>query len=321
MPAPPAENASARHALLHDLIDYAGLFPPAGLPLEKAFPLFEQHRARPEAWMLARFVIPAARLSDLAALGSTQPAIPHRLAVLGTGGVTGAAFLRATADDLEAARRFEDKYADLATLDAFEVPLPTSVQTKGGAADLLAVLADAFRQARYEKASIFLEIPFSPDGLAVRPHALAAMRAHNDAGGGPRMGLKLRTGGVTADLFPSPDALAEALVEARRAGVPFKATAGLHHPVRQYRDEVEAPMHGFLNVFGGAVLLHTHDLDAETLTRLLEDEDASAFTLTDEAFAYRDLRATAAQVQAARDAFATSFGSCSFDEPVEELGL
>ncbi len=67
--------------------------------------------------------------------------------------------------------------------------------------------------------------------------------------------LKLRTGGLTADAFPTPGALAAGIAAAHAARVPFKATAGLHHPVRMYRDEVGGVMHGFLNVFGGACLL------------------------------------------------------------------
>ena len=78
-------------------------------------------------------------------------------------------------------------------------------------------------------------------------------------------------------------------------------------------------MHGFVNVFGGAVLLYTHHLDAPALTRLLEDEDAAAFHLGPATFGWRDLTASTAEIAAARDAFATSFGSCSFSEPVEDL--
>ncbi len=309
---------TALRALLSGIVDYAGLFPPAALTLDKAFTRFVSHRGESPAWMLARFVVPAARLGELAAFAHQTPARPHPLSLLGTGGATGAAFLRATAADLEAMQTLSAAHPGFAALDAFEVRLPASVETEDDAAELAARTADLFRQAGYGGVPVFLELPFSPEGIASRPHVLAALATHN-AGGRPRVGAKYRTGGVTADLFPTPETLAHALVDAHRAGVPFKATAGLHHPVRHYRDEVETHMHGFLNVFGGAVLLHVHDLDAEALTRLLREEDEAAFQISDKAFSYRDLSATTAQIEQARSSFAQSFGSCSFAEPVEDL--
>jgi hypothetical protein len=57
---------SARRALLEKLFDHAPLFPPASLPLPEA--LAEDRRAweSEHAWMLGRFVCPAAQLAELA---------------------------------------------------------------------------------------------------------------------------------------------------------------------------------------------------------------------------------------------------------------
>src|SRR5262245_38924762 len=59
----------ALRALLGGIIDYAGLFPPAQLPLEEAIRNYARYRTEPESWMLGRFVIPATRLKELAELG------------------------------------------------------------------------------------------------------------------------------------------------------------------------------------------------------------------------------------------------------------
>jgi len=70
----------ARHALLTRFFDHAPTFPPASLPFAEA--LAEDRRARESehAWMLGRFVLPAARLSDL-------PQDEHRaFAVVESGG-------------------------------------------------------------------------------------------------------------------------------------------------------------------------------------------------------------------------------------------
>jgi hypothetical protein len=91
----------------------------------------------------------------------------------------------------------------------------------------------------------------------------------------------------------------------RRHGVPFKATAGLHHAVRR-RDE-----HGYLNVLAAVVF---GDEEAA-----LAEEDASAFSLDRASFRWRDREAGPAELAAARGERLRAIGSCSFFEPVEEL--
>ena len=105
---------------------------------------------------------------------------------------------------------------------------------------------------------------------------------------------KIRCGG---ERVPTVDELAEFVRGCRQRGLPFKATAGLHHAVR--RDGA----HGFLNVLAAAVF----DEDA------LAEEDAEAFRITETAFLWRDRSAPPS-----RGLF-VSFGSCSFFEPVDEL--
>lgn len=134
----------------------------------------------------------------------------------------------------------------------------------------------------------------------------------------PTFGYKMRTGGVTADAFPTSAQIAAALVVPATHQVPIKFTAGLHHPLRQYRDEVQTKMHGFLNVLGAGVLAAEHKWDAAQTTAMLEDEDAGSFKFDDESFAWRDWKI---DVQRLRDRrrFVTSFGSCSFEEPRDDL--
>jgi hypothetical protein len=106
----------------------------------------------------------------------------------------------------------------------------------------------------------------------------------------------------------------------------FKATAGLHHPLRAMqrltykRDSPQAVMHGFLNVFCAAVLLwHEPDLRQEAAW-MLDERDADAITM-DEAMTWHNsgVTLTAEQIRVAREQFCISFGSCSFAEPIEDL--
>jgi hypothetical protein len=100
--------------------------------------------------------------------------------------------------------------------------------------------------------------------------------------------------------------------------VPIKFTAGLHHPVRQFRDEVKTEMHGFLNVLGAGVLSAEHHWDEAQTVDMLEDQTAKSFEFHDTVFAWRNWEITLDRIKARRK-FITSFGSCSFDDPREDL--
>ena len=104
---------------------------------------------------------------------------------------------------------------------------------------------------------------------------------------------KLRCGGARV---PSEEEVAAFIVAARDAGVEWKATAGLHHPVRSERE------HGFLNVLE-AVARAEAGADEATVRAVLAERDPAA------------LRGAA---ERPRGRF-VSIGSCSFIEPVEDL--
>ena len=116
---------------------------------------------------------------------------------------------------------------------------------------------------------------------------------------------------------PPAEDLAEFLCEAAARRLPFKATAGLHHPFRS------SDMHGFLNVFAGATFAWL-GMGQTLLTKLLNDTNPGAFEFQNAGLRWRDRRATTAEVAQARREFAHSFGSCSFEEPgidLRALGL
>lgn len=122
--------------------------------------------------------------------------------------------------------------------------------------------------------------------------------APEEARGGAR--VKVRCG-------PSPPSVAElaSVVRSCRAhGVPFKATAGLHHAVRQ------DGQHGFVNLLAAAVFGDEEGALAE--------DDAGAFRIDGELFRWRDRAASVGEVERGRGLF-VAFGSCSFSEPVDDL--
>jgi hypothetical protein len=129
-------------------------------------------------------------------------------------------------------------------------------------------------------------------------------------------GAKIRCGGVTADAFPPVEAVAAFVLACRDAGVRFKATAGLHHPIRHIDAATGFHMHGFLNLLAAAVFAHMGEDD---LVPLLAEEDPAAFAVDAGGLEVHGRRADAEAIEAARAELFVAYGSCSFSEPVEDL--
>jgi hypothetical protein len=303
-------------ALLDGIIDYAGLFPPARLPLEQAVRNYLRYRRDPESWMLARFVCPATRLAELSALLNEigQGEAPVPLAVLGRGGDTPRELGEGLVEDLKAILALRQRFSGRATVEAFELRgleklgLPARPEAISG-------LDDSLSQA-VGPLTTFWEIPFTAEHWATRQAVLLGMGRRLPER--DRVGLKFRCGGVHPESFPTPGDVASVITACRDAGVPLKFTAGLHQPIRHFDHTLRVRMHGFVNVFGAAVLAHARGVTEEQLRPILEDEDAGDFVFDEAGFRWKDYRAGTEEIVAARRRV-VSFGSCSFDEPRDDL--
>lgn len=284
---------NALRPLLSGLVDYAGLFPPAALDMATAARNYADYRAGPDAWMLGRFVVPAARLDELAAELASIDAGDDEWPVAALLG----ADVRA---DLARVDAFNEAHAGRARVDTLE----GKFGTRAAIAEAASLAADRF--------ALFAEIPVDPD-----PAELVAAIA---AAG---VNAKMRTGGVTADAFPAPEHIVRFMRRCAQSHVLFKATAGLHHPLRAEHWLTYAPdaprgeMYGYLNVFLTAAFLDQLT-DAEAVA-LLEERSPGALAVGRDAVRWRNHELRADQLSAARDIVASSFGSCSFSEPVDEL--
>lgn len=298
-----AVSASLR-ALLDQAIDYAGMFPPCSLPLEPALQNHATDVRSPEAWMLNGFVLPVEQFDTARQLLSDfDPLHPLHVAALGPKTANTHAFLDALQHADSAIRSFSKNEANLVSVSHLEMFLPQNVDSaclKEGRA----IVGDlpVFWEASPERAE----------------QTIALIAGHNSDEDVASFGYKLRTGGVTADAFPTSAQIAHALVTRIRDQLPIKFTAGLHHPIRQFRDEVKTKMHGFLNVLGAAVLATEHQWDAAQAAVMLEDEDLGSFSFTDDFFGWRDWQIDVERLKYRRK-FVRSFGSCSFDEPRDDL--
>jgi hypothetical protein len=217
--------ADTLRVLLAGLIDYAGLFPPAALEMPAALANYAAYRKGEHAWMLGRFVVPAARAGEV------------------------------------------DRTWPISKLQT----TPRRMEIAGDAT--------------------YYEIPVEEDPAHFAPDGVRA---------------KIRLGGETV---PTAEAVAGFLRAAARAKVPFKATAGLHHPIRS------ADQHGFVNLFLAAAVAWYGEDPLPTL----EERSAAAFHFGDDSVGWHAHSVAATELREVREQFAISFGSCSFEEPIQDL--
>jgi hypothetical protein len=252
--------------------------------------------------MLGRFVCPAGRLAELGPyvgeLFADGP--PLAVSALGRGGDTPEELYFGLRADLEAVAGFRLHHGPRVAVDVFETRLPAAVDGTE-----ISRLAEALWLERLEP---FVEVSPGP-GCPETVATLLRLR---------QTGFKLRCGGVEAAAFPPPVEVGMAIQACHALRVPLKFTAGLHHPVRHFNASVQTKMHGFLNVLVAGILGHARGPDCERLVKIITDEDPSSFHFDDHSLAWKDQRATVAEIESARK-FVTSFGSCSFDEPRDDL--
>lgn len=286
----PTRTSTALHILLDSLIDYAGLFPPASLSMHPAVENYARYKSGPHAWMLGRFVLPVSQLMDFehAWQDAGSPA-----------GWQLSALVANPAADLRLIADFNTRHAGALKIDAIEA--------KASKPENIDRIALATTMETY------VEVPLTP--------ALPAMLAEIKEQG---LRAKVRTGGVTEELFPPASAIAGFLRDCADAGLPFKATAGLHHPVRcvkpftYERNSPSGKMHGFLNVFLAAAFARK-GLSAQELEQLLLDEQPAEFEFNGEGVIWRGHRLDNSSIENTRANFAIAFGSCSFEEPIADM--
>ncbi len=273
--------------LLEGVIDYAGLYPPAKLPLAEAVAEYQSILKGEGAWLTSRFVCPAA---DRDAVQSAFGGEEVFLTLVGSGDF---------AADADALLK-----EGPAVATGYEARLPA------GGDELLSSLARIKKLVKKVEGEVdvYAELPWSED-LIESMHEVASVEG---------VGFKARTGGVTADAFPSTGQLAAFITEVVALEAPFKFTAGLHEPIR-YRDESLGVMrHGFINVLVASALALTHDFSTSEVQALLEITDAAEFALGDGAIQVKGHALSLPEIAELREMFG-GFGSCSVAEPLDGL--
>jgi hypothetical protein len=267
------EDAFVLGVLLSELIDDAALFPPGDAPMAEAVPAHLRHDAGPHYGMLGRFLCPVSKLGELHLAVPNDGALP--LGLIADTGLDGLREAFAAVDG-------DERYI----LEAAELRHPGD--RLGELAELLPYGVEAY-------------VEVAPSDMRTLLPTLADHEL---------LHAKLRTGGLVAEAFPSPDTVAEFLVGCADLEIAVKCTAGLHHAVRRLDPATGFTHHGFLNVLLAAALA-SDGQDVPDVRAVLEIGDPAALVAGIKALTVEDAART-------RDLF-HGFGSCSFTEPVDDL--
>jgi hypothetical protein len=269
--------------LLERLLDDAAVFPPGNAPLREAMEGHRGWRTGAHADLVGRFLLPADRAAQFREIAAGLPPLRWEVGLVARGDSLAASAAAAA----EAARALR---GDGVRVTAVELALPPAA----GEGELAAL--EPLGEAPPD-AALFLELPRGVDALDLVLAARAIV--------GMPVGAKLRCGGVAADAFPSVAEVAGWIAGCVERDLPFKATAGLHQPLRHADAVLGVVQHGFLNLWA-ATAAARRGAGAADLIPCLDATAADA------------LGVGADELRAARSSF-TGFGTCSIQEPLDGL--
>jgi hypothetical protein len=300
-----ASMSPAIWRLLSKSIDYAGLFPPASLPMSEAIEAFKRYLNGRESWIISSIVLPIDRLTDLA--GSLDDT-PCRLTAIPRRTEDSHLWLGRLEEDCSHLRSFLAAHPQVA-IQALETPLPKP----GDASEIakrveeLAPLVNEYR--------VFLELPPGDSSFREELDAtIAALERHRLS----LWAIKLRMGGTVPEAFPSVATVADVLATVRDHQVAIKFTAGLHHPLRHWNNDLGAHVHGFINVLMAAMFAHACRLPPKNIETILADERSKDFVFSGNVARWLDLPIRTELIEDLRRLI-VGFGSCSVDEPLDDL--
>jgi hypothetical protein len=256
--------------LLLGLVDDAAVFPPGSLSVAEAQVAHREHRMAWYSPLIGPLLLPVDALDGLTDREITLGLIGEAQALDAT--------LRTGGLDV--------RQVECAVAKRGEDPLP-------GVARLVSLAAD------HPTVEVYAEIPLAW-GL------LSALDALTEAPA--RVTAKFRTGGLAAELFPTPMELAAVICACRDRNLPFKLTAGLHRAVRYNDPETGFTHHGFVNVLAACIAAST-GAEVMTAAELLASTDG--ITLVEAVRPYLSIDRP----------LWTGFGSCNVDEPMRDLSL
>ena len=322
--------------LMNGLIDYAGLFPPAKLPLNEAVAEYISHFKDNKKWILGRFIIPVSQLKDLEEFIPMFEEIGTlKLSVLGGQTSSDKEFLHQTKKEMDIINDYREKHKGKVSIEVIETKLPSTSPSKNTMVSVIEILNSNNLEHYHE----FPELPYVGINYAtnedegewdekITPTIEMISTLDNT-------GIKIRCGGIVKEAFPSVEQVAAMIQNCSIYNVPLKFTAGLHHPLRHHSNEYDTEMHGFINMFSASAfattfpkpeneqekfrmfILLAHMIDCQNETDFEFLEDKMVWKVGDDRDSRFEIRNET--IEKSRQNNGISFGSCSFQEPMDDL--
>jgi hypothetical protein len=284
-----ASDSAVVRAIFSKLVDYAGLFPPARLSMQESVAEYMVERQGRYAWMLGRFIVQHSRIPELRA--SVDANDRFALTVILDRGTD-------SLQNIEHRMRGESPLA----IQSLEIMLaPAQI--------------DAYAQGlkKFALTELSSYVEFARD-RAWEETVPQVMRSLTHCG----LGAKVRCGGLEPAAFPTPQELAIFIYWACEHNVPFKATAGLHHPIRHYDAGAGVHRHGFLNLITASAIARA-GAGLEEIVKALACEERAQFHVDEQGLRFGEYHVGIAQLESMRREAFVGYGSCSFSEPVADL--
>ncbi len=317
---------------MNQLIDYAGVFPPARLPLSRALENYLSYRRFDHHWILARFICPITelpRLTDL--LDEHQDTLdknPLRLSVVLTSSSELMLFFMNIKDDLVKILEFNDLFGEMVKIEVLEARIPDETVMNAQNSTKIKTFLDEFIDLLDANLNWviqpFLEPRIEGDWQKKLSALFKGFAEHYDVQAlwtrahSLPPGIKLRCGGTLLKHPPSIQQVARILRQCGELGITFKATAGLHHPLVRFDPHGNSLEHGFLNIFLAALLAFKKNMSEEMLISLLRETNLTRIQFGNDSIEWNGHLLTLDQIKEFRKKV-ISFGSCDFIEPIEEL--
>jgi hypothetical protein len=286
-------------AAFTEIIDYAGLFPPAACGMRDAIRQYDIYHQSDQRWLLGRFIVPTSRLDEMVRAIDEEgidldPVDPWHLSV------TLGAVIQ---PEIEEIGRFNARWGQRGLV-------VDSVEYKVRSVGDLVGTDDLIPETLLRHYEVPREGPYQPLIAAIANAGAYA---------------KVRTGGTTPGLFPDAHHLADFIIAVVGARLRFKCTAGLHHTfpgIYALTYETNSPRH---EMFGFAAILAAvaeaeRGGEVSVIERMLGDRDRDAYEWVEGGLRWREHEYDWEALGEAHRLF-VGFGSCSFREPVDELGV
>lgn len=292
--------------LLESVVDYAGTFPPAGVSLKTAMAAYATYQKQPDHWLLGKYVLSVADLP--AFIKELLPQVRLTMGLDRHPPVWPLSLVLRDPLDVLSSPLLRSLHFYTATSYLSIAALEISPQPQEALEKIVSIVKAQVPQS----VETFFEIPLFSANQASYQESLTLLQAHKAM-------AKVRTGGLSAQDFPSVMKLAQFIATCEQLKIPFKATAGLHHP---FYSQQRLPngswvnMHGFLNIAIATALTHYAPLTAIEIAHLLQATCLEDFMPWFDDVLPLELWFDLCQL---RKQFFKGFGSCSFQEPLEGL--